>query len=61
MFAMYCVLNRERRGVCVWTESQRPAGTWPQCRCFNLSALPQPESEDHKCSLWLGLYSSSDW
>lgn len=29
MFVVYFVLFRGWGGVCVWTESQWPAGTWP--------------------------------
>lgn len=61
MCVVYLVLDRKWRGVCVWTESQRPAGTWPQCRCLNFSTLPQSESEGHTSRLRLGFYSSSQW
>lgn len=48
-------------GICVWTESQRSAGTWPPHRNLNSSALPQPDSDGDKRNLWLGFYSVSHW
>lgn len=47
------------RGICVWTESQRSAGTWPPHRHLNSSTLPQPDSDGDQRNLRLGFYSVS--
>lgn len=57
LWALYFFLCRIWGAAGVWTESQRPAWTWPCIRGHDLSALPVTWQQDCSASvMWLGFH-----